>query len=575
MAALCPYGPAEQQHEVCFHTIFSHAKMRHPAGKRSTCTGVAGELRVNSSGSRTDSSSHSTTDKKETGETAMGERFKARLFDQLHFGMKLNESKTQINTYSRKTHSINFKYPVNNTVLQRKQRTKDLGILLDSKLYVHRHVHNLLTTANRTIDLIKYLTLSTSNYDSLQCLYYTLVRSILEYCSVVWNSITNADSNRIEKIQQKYFLTKKTWRWVCPAVVNRLLQSASGNMNKVGTFQLDCNSSGVRYLNYEHGANVNIIDLTGSSRDSRTASVGRTQAGHFDTTSPARTTTGFDYKGSSKSRCRKMGGVCVTMLCGLRAARGQAAADGEKPLQLWTQGASSAYIIRRKQSDVWRGSAYVASHYQFSPLTGRSDGNVCSGARAEDCGIKAPSAILESVILDDFTAAILDDATAAILNSTIIRKQCFGETKGGGVGSAREGGGEGSFACRHLCVTVARVRLSIELAWNSARDEAISRAFAAWWSDIDTIALKTLDRATRKKFHSSKPDRKMLELTKRLCRKETELLEQSEYGAALECKVKGKWEMPEKTRRPASSSGKIPTCENLGGGPSGNRSRGE
>ncbi|KAJ8868415.1 hypothetical protein PR048_029931 [Dryococelus australis] len=40
--------------------------------------------------------------------------------------------------------------------------------------------------------------------------------------------------------------TKKTWRWLCPAVVNRLLESASDNINKVGTFKLDCNDSGVR-----------------------------------------------------------------------------------------------------------------------------------------------------------------------------------------------------------------------------------------------------------------------------------------------------------------------------------------
>ncbi|KAJ8890622.1 hypothetical protein PR048_010131 [Dryococelus australis] len=38
--------------------------------------------------------------------------------------------------------------------------------------------------------------------------------------------------------------TKKKWKWVCPPVVNHLLESASGNMNKVNTFQLDYNSSG-------------------------------------------------------------------------------------------------------------------------------------------------------------------------------------------------------------------------------------------------------------------------------------------------------------------------------------------
>jgi hypothetical protein len=35
-------------------------------------------------------------------------------------------------------------------------------------------------------------------------LYFTLVRSKLEYAYVVWNSITTTDANKLERIQQKF-----------------------------------------------------------------------------------------------------------------------------------------------------------------------------------------------------------------------------------------------------------------------------------------------------------------------------------------------------------------------------------
>jgi hypothetical protein len=54
------------------------------------------------------------------------------------------------------------------------------------------------------LDLIRSITFKFSSLDCLYVPYFTLVRSELEYPSVVWNSITFTDANKLESIRQKF-----------------------------------------------------------------------------------------------------------------------------------------------------------------------------------------------------------------------------------------------------------------------------------------------------------------------------------------------------------------------------------
>jgi hypothetical protein len=55
-------------------------------------------------------------------------------------GMKINISKTTIIYFTRKTNNIGFNYKLCNNLVTRSQCVKDLGVLLDCKLYFHQHV---------------------------------------------------------------------------------------------------------------------------------------------------------------------------------------------------------------------------------------------------------------------------------------------------------------------------------------------------------------------------------------------------------------------------------------------------
>jgi hypothetical protein len=121
----------------------------------------------------------------------------------LNNGMKLNLSKT---TFTCKTNSICFNYKLCNNPVERYQCVKDLGDLLDCKLYFHQHINYIFSQGLKMLGLIRYITSSFFSLDSLLVLYSTLVRSKIEYASVVWNSITIiiTDFAKLERIQRKF-----------------------------------------------------------------------------------------------------------------------------------------------------------------------------------------------------------------------------------------------------------------------------------------------------------------------------------------------------------------------------------
>jgi hypothetical protein len=71
-------------------------------------------------------------------------------------------------------------------------------------IYFHIHVDYVFSECIKLLGLIRSITYRFSCLECLYVLYFTLVVSKLEYASGVFNFTTSTDTNKLERIQQKF-----------------------------------------------------------------------------------------------------------------------------------------------------------------------------------------------------------------------------------------------------------------------------------------------------------------------------------------------------------------------------------
>lgn len=118
--------------------------------------------------------------------------------------LSLNVNKCKVVSYTRKKHKILHNYVIDNIVLDRCVSIKDLGVYFDDKFTFTEHIQKITSTAVQTLGFIirncKYF----SNLTSLKTLYFSLVRSRLEYCVLIWFPYYNIYKMDIEAIQRRF-----------------------------------------------------------------------------------------------------------------------------------------------------------------------------------------------------------------------------------------------------------------------------------------------------------------------------------------------------------------------------------
>ena len=118
--------------------------------------------------------------------------------------LHLNLSKCEILTLSHKHNDILTDYNYGNHVFERVVHHKDLGVLIDHKLKFNEHIESTVSKATATLGFLKRFCYDIPDRQTLKVLFYALVQSQLEYCSVVWLPYFNVYKNKIESILRQF-----------------------------------------------------------------------------------------------------------------------------------------------------------------------------------------------------------------------------------------------------------------------------------------------------------------------------------------------------------------------------------
>ena len=129
----------------------------------------------------------------------------------VRWGLTLNPEKCKSFTITLRRAPVQTPYFINGTTLEHVGEIRDLGITLDTKLTFAAHVGNIVSKANRSLGLLirsfqAGVRQSRFDRNALMCAYFSNVRSILEYGSVIWAGAADTHTVRIDRVQHKFLI---------------------------------------------------------------------------------------------------------------------------------------------------------------------------------------------------------------------------------------------------------------------------------------------------------------------------------------------------------------------------------
>ena len=117
--------------------------------------------------------------------------------------MELNVVKCKAMHISRKRTATQTQYVINENIVEQVPIIKDLGVLITNNLCWSKHIESIVSSANKTLGLVKRICKEVKNTNTRKILYCALVRPKLEYASSVWSPYTIKHRLLIENLQRR------------------------------------------------------------------------------------------------------------------------------------------------------------------------------------------------------------------------------------------------------------------------------------------------------------------------------------------------------------------------------------
>lgn len=118
--------------------------------------------------------------------------------------LMLNVDKCKVMSFSRSRYPVIHNYYLDNILLNRVVENLDLGITFSSNLTFNKHYLNISKKSSSILGFISRTCKDFTNSFTLKILYFSLVRSILEYNSIIWSPSTNTHIQSLEGIQNRF-----------------------------------------------------------------------------------------------------------------------------------------------------------------------------------------------------------------------------------------------------------------------------------------------------------------------------------------------------------------------------------